>query len=145
MYTPGYGFSNVPPNFNTGAPPPNQNPHMQPGSVSNQPGQQMMYNPNQFAGMPGGQSGFVGGPNPAMMSGAGPAGMMQNAGGMPHMAANGQKSRIRLALFDAARGSFRPPPLVASGRNRDLCATETWLLPHHHYYRRHRTSTRQTT
>ncbi|KAK1596383.1 uncharacterized protein LY79DRAFT_62990 [Colletotrichum navitas] len=89
MYTPGYGFSNVPPNFNTGAPPSNQNPHMQPGSVSNQAGQQMMYNPNQFAGMPGGQSGFVGGPNPAMMSGAGPAGMMQNAG-MPHMAANGQ-------------------------------------------------------
>ncbi|KXH47184.1 hypothetical protein CSIM01_06466 [Colletotrichum simmondsii] len=89
MYAPGYGFSNVPPNFNTGAPPPNQNPHMQPGSVPTQPGQQMMYNPNQFAGMPGGQPGFVGGPNPAMMSGAGPAGMMQNAG-MPHMAANGQ-------------------------------------------------------
>ncbi|GJC77998.1 hypothetical protein ColLi_00836 [Colletotrichum liriopes] len=99
MYTPGYGFSNVPPNFNTGAPPPNQNPHMQPGSVPNQPGQQMMYNPNQFAGMPGGQSGFVGGPNPAMMSGAGPAGMMQNAG-MPHMAANGQsKLSPFLALF----------------------------------------------
>ncbi|KAK1447683.1 hypothetical protein CMEL01_09522 [Colletotrichum melonis] len=89
MYAPGYGFSNVPPNFNTSAPPPNQNPHMQPGSVPTQPGQQMMYNPNQFAGMPGGQPGFVGGPNPAMMSGAGPAGMMQNAG-MPHMAANGQ-------------------------------------------------------
>ncbi|GKT62037.1 hypothetical protein ColTof3_09376 [Colletotrichum tofieldiae] len=119
MYTPGYGFSNVPPNFNTGAPPPNQNPHMQPGSVPNQPGQQMMYNPNQFAGMPGGQSGFVGGPNPAMMSGAGPAGMMQNAG-MPHMAANGQNTRLswihritttvttgqRLARHDAAE-SFK--------------------------------------
>ncbi|KAF4424196.1 hypothetical protein CGGC5_v005427 [Colletotrichum fructicola Nara gc5] len=91
MYAPGYGFqvSNVPPTFNNAAPPPNQNPHMQQGSGPTQPGQQMMYNPNQFAGMSGGQPGFVGGPNPAMMSGAGPAGMMQNAG-MPHMAANGQ-------------------------------------------------------
>lgn len=93
MYAPGYGFQvpNVPPTFNNAAPPPNQNPHMQQGSVPTQPGQHMMYNPNQFAGMPGGQPGFVGGPNPAMMSGAapGPAGMMQNAG-MPHMAANGQ-------------------------------------------------------
>ncbi|KAF9870329.1 glutamine repeat protein-1 [Colletotrichum karsti] len=89
MYAPGYGFQvpNVPPTFNNAAPPPNQNPHMQQGSVPTQPGQQMMYNPNQFAGMPGGQPGF----NPAMMSGAGPAGMMQNAG-MPHMAANGQMS-----------------------------------------------------
>ncbi|OLN97601.1 hypothetical protein CCHL11_01162 [Colletotrichum chlorophyti] len=89
MYAPGYfQVPNVPPNFNTGAPPPNQNPHMQQGSVPTQSGQQMMYNPNQFAGMPGGQPGFVGGPNAAMMAG-GPAGMMQNAG-MPHMGSNGQ-------------------------------------------------------
>jgi hypothetical protein len=91
MYAPGYGFPNaVPPTFNNGAPPPNQNPHphMQPGSVPAQPGQQMMYNPQQFAAM-GAQGPFVPGPNQAMMPGAGPAGMMQNAG-MPHMAANGQ-------------------------------------------------------
>ncbi|UQC76000.1 uncharacterized protein CLUP02_17510 [Colletotrichum lupini] len=127
MYAPGYGFSNVPPNFNTSAPPPNQNPHMQPGSVPTQPGQQMMYNPNQFAGMPGGQPGFVGGPNPAMMSGAGPAGMMQNAG-MPHMAANGQKSRICVTPSDAASWQHVLP---VDDRDKDRGATRSRLSRSH--------------
>ncbi|KXH64007.1 hypothetical protein CSAL01_13290 [Colletotrichum salicis] len=129
MYAPGYGFSNVPPNFNTGAPPPNQNPHMQPGSVPTQPGQQMMYNPNQFAGMPGGQPGFVGGPNPAMMSGAGPAGMMQNAG-MPHMAANGQKSRICVTPSDAAPWQSQHA-LPVDDRDKDRGATRARLSCSH--------------
>ncbi|KAK5660480.1 hypothetical protein OQA88_13028 [Cercophora sp. LCS_1] len=87
MYQPPYGYPNPAggPAFN-GAPP-QQNPHLQPGPSPGQP-QQMMYNPQQFPmGTQGGP--FPGGPNPAMMGGAGPAGMMQNTA-MPHMAPNGQ-------------------------------------------------------
>ena len=87
MYSAPYGYPNPAggPVFN-GAPP-QQNHHMQPGPSPNQP-QQMMFNPQQF---PIGAQGahFPTGPNPAMMGGVGPAGMMQNAA-MPHMAANGQ-------------------------------------------------------
>ncbi|KAK4235277.1 hypothetical protein C8A03DRAFT_17954 [Achaetomium macrosporum] len=86
MYSVPYGYSNAAagPIFN-GAPP--QGAHLQPAPSPNQQ-QQMMYNTQQFpmAGQPGA---FPAGPNPAMMGGAGPAGMMQNAA-MPHMAANGQ-------------------------------------------------------
>jgi hypothetical protein len=84
-----YGYANAAagPIFN-GAPP--QGAHLQPGPSPNQQ-QQMMYNTQQFpmAGQPGA---FPAGPNPAMMGGAGPAGMMQSAG-MPHMAANGQSKQ----------------------------------------------------
>jgi hypothetical protein len=102
MYAPGYGFPNaVPPTFNTAAPPQTQNPHMQPGSVPAQPGQQMMYNPQQFAAMAGAPQGsFVAGPNAGavMMPGAGPAGMMQNTA-MPHMVANGQSTLFLVLPF----------------------------------------------
>jgi hypothetical protein len=87
MYSAPYGYPNPAggPAFN-GAPP-QQNPHLQPGPSQSQP-QQMMFNPQQFPmGAQGGH--FQAGPNPAMMGGAGPAGMMQNTA-MPHMAANGQ-------------------------------------------------------
>ncbi|KAK0627502.1 hypothetical protein B0T14DRAFT_563305 [Immersiella caudata] len=87
MYSAPYGYPNPAggPAFN-GAPP-QQNPHLQPGPSPGQP-QQMMYNPQQFPmGAQGGH--FPAGPNPAMMGGAGPAGMMQNTA-MPHMGANGQ-------------------------------------------------------
>ena len=94
----GYGFPNGPgpgmQHFNNAAPPQHQQPNLhiqQPGQIpQGQPGpQQMMYNPQQFAAM-GGQAPFVpGAPNPAMMSGPGPAGMMQNPA-MPHMGGAGQ-------------------------------------------------------
>lgn len=93
MYSAPYGYPNPAggPTFN-GAPP-QQNPHLQPGPSPGQP-QQMMYNPQQFPmGAQGGH--FPAAPNPAMMGGAGPAGMMQNTG-MPHMGANGQS---KLPLF----------------------------------------------
>ncbi|KAK3319308.1 hypothetical protein B0H66DRAFT_533811 [Apodospora peruviana] len=88
MYSTPYGYPNPAggPAFN-GAPPP-QNPHLQPGPSQGQP-QQMMYNTQQFPMGAQGGGHFPGGPNPAMMGGAGPAGMMQNAA-LPHMAANGQ-------------------------------------------------------
>ncbi|GAB1316660.1 CYC8-general repressor of transcription [Madurella fahalii] len=86
MYSAPYGYPNAAggPVFN-GAPP--QGVHLQPGPSPNQP-QQMMYNTQQFP-MATQAGPFPGGPNPAMMGGVGPAGMMQNAA-MPHMAANGQ-------------------------------------------------------
>jgi uncharacterized protein (DUF2345 family) len=81
MYSAGYGFSNnAAPSFNN--PAPQQQSGAQPAA------QQMMYNQQQqFAGMTP-QGGFNPGANPQMM-GAGPGGMMPNAG-MQHMAANGQ-------------------------------------------------------
>ncbi|KAL2024505.1 hypothetical protein VTK56DRAFT_7548 [Thermocarpiscus australiensis] len=86
MYSAPYGYPNAAgaPSFN-GVP--LQAAHLQPAPSPNQP-QQMMFNTQQFpmAGQPGP---FPGGPNPALMGGAGPAGMMQHAA-MPHMAANNQ-------------------------------------------------------
>ena len=103
MYSAPYGYPNAAagPIFN-GAPPP-QGAHLQPAPSPNQP-QQMMYNTQQFP--MGGQPGaFPAGPNPALMGGSGPAGMMQNAA-MSQMAANGQSK----------------PPLVC------VCVFETTLL-----------------
>jgi hypothetical protein len=109
----------MPPNFGQQGPPgpghhPGQNPHMQPGGGGPggpQPGQQqqMMFNPQQFAGMGGPQGGFMpGAPNAAgMMPGAGPAGMMQNAG-MPHMAPNGQ-SKFSSSIPQRGRMAFVGP------------------------------------
>lgn len=102
MYSAPYGYPNPAggPAFN-GAPP-QQNPHLQPGPSPGQP-QQMMYNPQQFP-MGGAQGGhFPAAPNPAMMGGAAPAGMMQNTA-MPHMGANGQ-SKLPLFIY-----LLHPPP-----------------------------------
>ena len=112
MYAPGYGFSNaaVPPTFNNAGAPPQaggQNPHMQPGAMPPQPGQQMMYNPQQFAAMAGAPQGhFVGAanPGPVMMPGAGPAGMMQNAA--MHMTPNGQSTSS--SLYPLCRTTSSP-------------------------------------
>lgn len=96
MYSAPYGYPNAAggPMFN-GAPP--QGVPLQPGPSPNQQ-QQMMYNTQQFP-MASQAGPFSGGPNPAMMGGVGPAGMMQNAG-MPHMAANGQsKPTLRLVCL----------------------------------------------
>ncbi|KAH6710392.1 hypothetical protein EV126DRAFT_21782 [Verticillium dahliae] len=104
MYGPGYGSNpnvNVPPTFNNAAPPPhhNHNPHLQPGALSSQQPPQM-YNPNQFAGgMPQGQQPSfpgAGQPNPAIMSGPGPAGMMQSTA-MPQMPTNGQPNQSKIS------------------------------------------------
>lgn len=116
MYAPGYGFSNAPPTFNNAAPHPSLNLHLQPGSVATQPGQPMMYNPNQFAGMPGAQPGGfpgAGAPNPAVMSGPGPAAaMMQTTAMPPHMPPNGQRKWLSplLVVLCFVLCSRRPPP-----------------------------------
>ncbi|OTB15521.1 hypothetical protein K445DRAFT_108729 [Daldinia sp. EC12] len=86
MYAGNYGLPNaVPPagsQYNGGAPhPASHNPHLQPGQ--GHPNQASMYN-QQFPMGAQAAVGFPGAPN--MMSGPGPAGMMQNTG-MPHMAA----------------------------------------------------------
>jgi hypothetical protein len=123
MYQGGYGFPNAGgggPAFN-GAPPP-QNHHMQPGPGQGQPQQQMMYNTQQFPmGAQGGH--FQGGPNPAMMGAAGPAGMMQNAAMPQHMAAaaaaNGQSKLPPVSTYLLSPTSSHavplslPPPLAS--------------------------------
>jgi hypothetical protein len=110
MYSAPYGYPNPAggPAFN-GAPP-QQNPHLQPGPSQSQP-QQMMFNPQQFPmGAQGGH--FQAGPNPAMMGGAGPAGMMQNTA-MPHMAANGQ-SKLPIFICLSPSNTFPSPRPVTS-------------------------------
>jgi hypothetical protein len=88
MYSGGYGFGNAAPNFSS------PSPHQQQGQQpQHQPGQQMMYNQQQFAGMTP-QGGFNPNANPQMMQ-AGASAMMQNAG-MPGMAPNGQSEWSRL-------------------------------------------------
>ncbi|KAI1465886.1 uncharacterized protein F4812DRAFT_461573 [Daldinia caldariorum] len=86
MYAGNYGLPNaIPPagsQYNGGAPhPASHNHHLQPGQ--GHPNQASMYN-QQFPMGAQAAVGFPGVPN--MMSGPGPAGMMQNTG-MPHMAA----------------------------------------------------------
>jgi hypothetical protein len=121
MYSAPYGFPNaVPgsggagPTFNGVAPPPQQNPHMQPGPSPNQP--QMMYSTQQF---PMAAQGHFSGANPAtMMAAAGPAAMMQNAG-VPHMTPNGQSKLLPVLPYyllpstpTRPRGSVpKTPPL----------------------------------
>lgn len=84
MYTPGYAFgqgSNVQAAYS-----PNGAPASAPQTPQHQLGQQaqqqMMYNPQQYGGLP---QGYMGQPNVNMAMGPN-AGMMQN--GMAHMAAN---------------------------------------------------------
>src|SRR3954468_14936375 len=99
MYSAPYGYPNVAaggPPFNGGAPPPQNIPHLQPGPSPNQP-QQMMYNTQQFP-MAAQGAHFPAGSNPAMMGGAGPAGMMQNTA-MHHMAANGPSKPCLTFVF----------------------------------------------
>jgi len=110
MYSNPYGgYPNGPGGqaFN-GAPPP-QNPHLQPGPSQNQP-PQMMYNTQQFPMGAQGGGHFPGASNPAMMGGAGPAGMMQNPA-MPHMATNGQS---KLSVYLSPLTSPVVPVLVPS-------------------------------
>ncbi|KAF9773766.1 hypothetical protein IL306_008370 [Fusarium sp. DS 682] len=99
MYSAGYGFSNnAAPSFNN--PAPQQQSGAQPAA------QQMMYNQQQqFAGMTP-QGGFNPGANSQMM-GAGPGGMMQNAG-MQHMAANGQMAGFQQQFAGNPYGQVVP-------------------------------------
>ncbi|KAF5569815.1 CYC8-general repressor of transcription [Fusarium phyllophilum] len=99
MYSAGYGFSNnAAPSFNN--PAPQQQSGAQPAA------QQMMYNQQQqFAGMTP-QGGFNPGANPQMM-GAGPGGMMPNAG-MQHMAANGQMAGFQQQFAGNPYGQVVP-------------------------------------
>ncbi|KAK3353599.1 hypothetical protein B0T25DRAFT_217468 [Lasiosphaeria hispida] len=116
MYSTPYGYNQNPaggPAFNGAPPQQNQNPHLQPGPPPNQPQQQqMMYNAQQQYSMAAQGGHFPGGPNPAMMGGAGPAGMMQNTA-MPHMAANGQSKFPRLS---APCLSSQSPSIPVPGR-----------------------------
>lgn len=108
MYSAPYGYPNAPGGsvFN-GAPP--LGAHLQPSPSPTQP-QQMMYNAQQFpmVSQPGH---FPGGPNPAMMGGAGHAGMMQNAA-MPHMAPNGQSKRPLYLPVCVFQMTSAPAPLA---------------------------------
>ncbi|KAI1018233.1 hypothetical protein LB505_001203 [Fusarium chuoi] len=99
MYSAGYGFgNNAAPSFNN--PAPQQQSGAQPAA------QQMMYNQQQqFAGMTP-QGGFNPGANPQMM-GAGPGGMMPNAG-MQHMAANGQMAGFQQQFAGNPYGQVVP-------------------------------------
>ena len=140
MYSGSYGFPNAAAGVPAGSPfngaPHSQHPHLQPGQSPAQP-HQMMYNPQQFS--MAAQGSFPGaGHNPAaLMAGAGPAAMMQNATAMPHMAANGQSKPFRSSLFVLLSLSFSfffffltlpsflcpaliPVPIVISLRNWPL-------------------------
>ncbi|ATY65080.1 glutamine repeat -1 [Cordyceps militaris] len=80
MFQGQFGYGNAGPQFN-------QQPGGQPNQQQQQQQPQMMFNPQQFAGMAP-QGGFNPAANPQMMAAAS-QGMMQNPG-MPNMVANGQ-------------------------------------------------------
>ncbi|CAI4214821.1 unnamed protein product [Parascedosporium putredinis] len=92
----------------------------QPGQVApGQPGQQMMFNPQQFAAM-GGQAPFApGGPNAGMMQGPGPGGMVQNPA-MAQMGGGGQmpgfqQGAFMNAQYPAGHQQFNPNFMAAQG------------------------------
>ncbi|KAM5377818.1 hypothetical protein ACJA88_006499 [Fusarium oxysporum] len=128
MYSAGYGFSNnAAPSFNN--PAPQQQSGAQPAA------QQMMYNQQQqFASMTP-QGGFNPSANPQMM-GAGPGGMMPNAG-MQHMAANGQMAGFQQQFAGNPYGQVVPssvstpqrPPSAAQGTPNNALPSQQGQFP----------------